>query len=316
MKMEKSGIFNILEKEYAQFTGSIFAVAVNSGTAALHLSLVALGIGPGDEVIVPDFTMAACGFAVQYTGARPVFVDCDDSLLIDVNQIRAAITPRTKAIMPVHIYGRLCNMKEIYRIAQENNLFVIEDACEAQGAVYDSKADVTCYSFFKNKIISAEEGGIVTTNRPGLYERMVYLKNMAFDENHTYFHTDIGFNYRIPETQAKMALRSLKKYKKNSKKRRVIEAWYDELIPEPLQMPKRDAVWVYDILLPPYRDEAIKRIQGARYFFKPLSIMPMWSGPVGPKALDYSQKGMYLPVHPSMIKADVQNICHELYQLL
>ncbi len=312
----KVGISNyqILEKEYSNFVGSKFGISVNSGTSALHLALVALGIGKGDEVIVPDFTMAACGFAVSYTGAKVVTVDCGDDLNIDVDQIIPKITKRTKAIMAVHIYGRLCGMSAILKIANEYNLLVIEDACEAQGAVKKSKADVTCYSFFKNKIIHAEEGGIITTNKKILYDKMQFLKNMAFDSKHSYYHSQIGFNYRLPDSQAKMALQSLKSFEENNRKRKEIESVYNNFLSD-LAMPKRDAVWVFDILTNK-REVLIKSISGARYFFKPLSTMPMWKQHVGQKALFYSKHGMYLPVHPSMGKKEVLNICKKILSLV
>ena len=158
--MKKMAGYSKLEKEYAKFCGKKYAVSVNSGTSALHLALVVLGIGKGDEVIVPDFTMAACGFAVAYTGAKVITVDCKDDLTIDETLIEKKITKRTKAIMPVHIYGRLCNMEAINKIAKKYNLYVIEDACEAQGAKGLGKADLTCYSLYQNKIISGEEGGL------------------------------------------------------------------------------------------------------------------------------------------------------------
>lgn len=277
-----------LEKEYAKFVGSKYAVSCNTGTAALHLALVTLGIGSGDEVIIPDFTMVACGYAVAYTGAKPIFVDCDDTLCIDWKLIEAKITKKTKAIMPVHIYGRLCNMKEIMRIARKHNLKVIEDACEAQGAVFNSKADITCYSFYKNKIIHAEEGGMCTTNNKKYAKRINYFKNMAFGPKHNYFHTDIGFNYRMADSQAKMALQSLEDYPKENKRRRKIENKLEPLIGK---MPYRDAVWVLDTFRP------IPKELPQREFFKPLSSMPMFSGKcVSPKAEYYSKKGKYIVI--------------------
>jgi len=265
--------YKLLEKEYAKFTGAKYAVSCNSGTSALHLALLALGIGSGDEVIIPDFTMAACGFAVSYTGATPVFVDCDDTLCIDPKLIEAKITAKTKAIMAVHIYGRLCNMKEIMRIAKKHRLKVIEDACEAQGAVYKSKADITCYSFYENKIIHAEEGGIATTDNRKYAERMNYLKNMAFGTKHDYYHEEIGFNYRMPNSQAKLALKSLKNYPKENSRRRRIER-------EEYGKNWLDAVWVL-----PFPMDG-----GDRKFFKPLSTFPMYGGKCqSPKALHYSK---------------------------
>jgi perosamine synthetase len=276
-----------LEKEYAKFVGSKFAVSCNSGTSALHLALLALNIGKGDEVIVPDFTMAACGFAVSYTGANVITVDCGMDFNIDPKLIEAKITPKTKAIMAVHIYGRLCDMDKILKIANKHNLKVIEDACEAQGAVYESKADITCYSFYSNKIISAEEGGICTTNNEKYADRMNYLKNMAFSPEHDYHHKEIGYNYRMPNAQAKLALKSLRAYPENEIKRRKIEG-----------IPTHDAVWVIDTLCESekVRDLIVKNNTDARYFFKPLSTMPMWKQEVGKNALKYSKLGFYLTI--------------------
>ncbi len=286
--------YKILEKKYAQFTGSKWAVSCNSGTSALHLALLAIGIKNSDEVIIPDFTMVACGFAVSYCGAKPVFVDCDDTLCIDPSLIEAKITTKTKAIMAVHIYGRLCDMKEILRIAKKHKLKVIEDACEAQGAVYKSKADITCYSFYENKIIHAEEGGICTTDNKKYADRMNYLKNMAFGDKHDYFHEEIGYNYRMPNSQAILALKSLKNYPKENKRRRKLEKEFNSFI----KSKKRDAVWVLDyeanfsnIYDFPYSFAHYE----TRSFFKPLSSFPMYGGKcLSPKAKYYSERGFYL----------------------
>jgi len=288
-----------LEQKYAAFVGAKHAVSCNSGTAALHLGLLALGVGKGDEVIIPDFTMAVCGFAVSYCNATPVFVDCDDSLCMDWRLIEKKITRKTKAIMAVHIYGRLCNMKEIIRIAKKHKLKVIEDACEAQGAVYKSKADITCYSFYENKIIHAEEGGICTTDNKKYAERIAYLKNMAFGEKHDYFHKEIGFNYRMPNSQAKLALQSLKEVKKELRRRRKFESFCRETLPkECTTLPKRDVVWVYDYLGEPVRGfitDGIETLVQTRPFFKPLSSFPMYGGKCqSPKAKWYSERGHYI----------------------
>ena len=233
-----------------------------------------------------------------------MFVDCDETLNIDVTKIEAKITKKTKAIMAVHIYGRLCNMKEIHRIARKHKLYVIEDACEAQGAVYGSKADVTCWSFYKNKIIAGEEGGMVTTNHKWLVDKVNLLKCMAFRPQHDYFHDEIGYNYRMSNAHASLILHSFKQFSTNFKKRRQVEQWYNALIPKDLQMPARDTVWVYDVKIP------FKDVPGVRHFFKPLSMMPMWKQKVGKNAERYSQY-MYLPVYPDMKKKDVEHIVTE-----
>lgn len=279
--------YRILEEQYAKFVGTKYAVAVNTGTAGLHLSLLAVGVGSGDEVIVPDFTMAACGFAVSYTGAKVVTVDCGDDYNIDTDLIEEKITPKTKAIMAVHIYGRLCDMKAINKIAKKHNLFVIEDGCEAQGAARGGNSDCLVFSFYRNKIINAEEGGIICTDSKKLYEKMQYLKNMAFDKEHTYFHKDIGFNYRMPDSQALMVLDSLAKYKKEKARREWEEVCFDD--------GNRDAVWVLDKLASSEyeREVIVKSKSNTRRFFKPLSTMPMWKQKVGKNALKYSKIGYY-----------------------
>jgi len=275
-----------LENKYANYVGSKYAVSCNTGTAGLHLALLAFGIKEGDEVIVPDFTMAACGFAVSYTGAKPIFVDCDDTLNIDVDLIEKKITSKTKAIMPVHIYGRLCNMNRILEIAKKHNLKVVEDASEAHGAIFNSKADITVYSLYQNKIIHAEEGGICTTDNKEYADLMNYYKNMAFTPAHDYFHNHIGYNYRMPESQAILALDSLNRVNENLKKRKDFEqqciAKYGE------DMPPRNVVWVFDMLKPIFG-------QDTRPFFKPLSSFPMWGGKcISPKAEYYSKIGNYI----------------------
>lgn len=304
--------YKILEERYAGFVGTRYAVAVNSGTAALHLALVALGIGEGDEVIVPDFTMAACGFAVSYTGARPVFVDCGSDLTIDVTQIEEKITEKTKAIMPVHIYGRLCDMEAIKAIADKHNLLIVEDAAEAHGAARGGYADALCFSFYKNKIIHAEEGGIICTDSKELYEKCQDLKSMAFGGRHDYFHERIGFNYRMPDTQAFMVLSSLDDYAQNAEKRRNVEAMFaTHFYSKP-----HDAVWVYDSMSPEkdrYMQNAASYGIPARHFFKPLSSMPMWQGQeVGVNAARYSAFGFYLPVIPDFTRELVDKMVSDL----
>jgi dTDP-4-amino-4,6-dideoxygalactose transaminase len=275
-----------LEQEYSRFVGSKYAVTCNSGTSALHLALRALGVSAGDEVIVPEFTMIACAFAVSYCGATPVFIDCKDDLNIDFELIEEKITPRTKAIMPVHIYGRLANMDKIMAIADKHGIFVVEDACEAQGAVFQSRAHITAYSFYKNKIIHAEEGGIATTDDPELAKRMNFLKNMSFGDQHNYIHAEIGFNYRMPDTMATMALRSLEEYPQERDRREVLVRYYDSVFGE---TPKRDANWVYDM-----KKQPVIGLQ-TRDFFKPMSMNPPYLGEYKHlNAYRLSQEGMYI----------------------
>lgn len=305
--MTKSS-YKELEEKFAEFVGTKYAVAVNSGTAALHLSMAALDIGPGDEVIVPDFCMAAAAFAVSYTGAKPVFVDCGDDLLIDVSKVREKINSRTRAIIAVDIYGRVCDMQVLDDIANEHALTIIEDACEVHGAKV-GPADAICFSFYRNKIVNGEEGGIICTNDEQYYKDMQDMKSMSFGETHDYFHKRIGFNYRMPDSQATLILQSLASINENLAKRKQVEVWYDKYVPDQCKMPEREVVWVYDILHH-NKDEIIKNVPGARHFFKPMTSMPMYRArkSANPKAYNYSSFGLYLPVNPSMTETDVQNV--------
>ena len=210
---------NRFEEEFAKYCDCKYAVSVCNGTIALHLALLALGIGKGDEVIIPSFTMIASAFAVCYTGAKPVFVDADkETWNIDVTKIEEKVTPRTKAIMPVHIFGKMCDMDVICAIAQKYNLYVVEDAAEAHGATYHGKkagsfSDIAGFSFFANKNITTGEGGMVVTNNEELYNKAKYFKNVCFPLNgpRTYSHDDIGYNYRMSNVVAAIGLAQVEK---------------------------------------------------------------------------------------------------------
>lgn len=210
---------NEFEEQFAKYCECKYGIAVCNGTIALHLALIGLGIGKGDEVILPTFTMIASAFAVCYTGAKPVFVDADkDSWNIDVKRIEEKITPRTKVIMPVHIFGKMCDMDAICALAKKYNLYVLEDAAEAHGATYhDRKAgsfsDMAAFSFFANKNITTGEGGMVVTNSKKLYDRARYFKNVCFpiDGPRNYQHADIGYNYRMSNVVAAIGLAQVEK---------------------------------------------------------------------------------------------------------
>lgn len=207
------------ENRFAEYCGCKYAVAVTSGTAALHIALSSLGIKKGDEVIIPSFTMIACAFAVCYTGAKPVFVDVDkDTWNIDCSKIESKITSKTKAIMPVHIFGNPCDMKAIMKIAKKHKLHIIEDCAEAHGAEYYGKkagsfSSIAAFSFFANKNLTTGEGGMVVTNNKKYYDRCRYFRNMCYslDKPRTYEHDDIGFNYRMTNLQAAVGLAQIEK---------------------------------------------------------------------------------------------------------
>ncbi|MBN9756665.1 Lipopolysaccharide biosynthesis protein RffA [Pseudonocardia sp. Ae406_Ps2] len=298
------------ERAFADWNGSAHGVACSSGTTALTLALRALDIGPGDEVIVPEFTMIASAFAVTYNGATPVFVDCADDLDIDVTRIEEAITPRTRAIMPVHVYGRRCDMDAVMALAHDYNLSVVEDSAEAHGV--RPVGDIACFSLFGNKIITSGEGGICLTDSPRLAAQMAHLRGMAFDPDHTFLHRKLAFNFRMTNLQAAVALAQTEALDEILERRREIEKRYDaglEHVPGLTRMPPRDVLWMYD-LLHERRDDLRTHLSSAgvetRVFFKPMSRQPMYLDPRWPEltAHRYAETGLYLPTHTGLSTAD------------
>ncbi|MDR2800248.1 MAG: DegT/DnrJ/EryC1/StrS family aminotransferase [Desulfovibrio sp.] len=207
------------ERAFAGWCGAGHGIAVCNGTAALQVALLALGIGPGDEVIIPDFTMAASAFAVCHAGATPVFADADPRTWnLSPEAAAARIGPRTKAIMPVLIFGNPCDMGALRRLAAAAGAFLLEDAAEAHGAVFEGKrtgtmSDIAAFSFFANKNITTGEGGMVITDSADLAARCRYFRNMCFppDAPRDYLHADIGFNYRMSNIHAAIGLAQTEK---------------------------------------------------------------------------------------------------------
>ena len=211
------------EEAFAAYNGTKYAVAVSSGTAALQLALLAHGIGPGDEVITTPFSFIATANAILFTGARPVFADIDEkSFNLEPAQIEKKITPKTKAILPVHLYGQPCEMDQIMNMAQEYKLIVIEDACQAHGAEYKGRKTGSfgtgCFSFYPTKNITCGEGGMVTTNSKEIAEKIKMLRNHGQKER--YFHVILGYNLRMTDLAAVIGLCQLKKLNQFNAQRR------------------------------------------------------------------------------------------------
>lgn len=202
------------EEGFAEMCGTKFAVATSSGTTALHLALLAHGIGAGDEVITSAFTFIASANSILFTGARPVFVDIDPKTFnLNPDLIEAAITPKTKAIMPVHLYGLACDMTPILRIAEKHNLAIIEDACQSHGAVYKNgkvgSFGTGAFSLYPTKNMTSGEGGMVTTNDPVIDEKCRVLRQHGMRRR--YYHDELGYNFRMTDIHAAIGLAQLKK---------------------------------------------------------------------------------------------------------
>lgn len=300
------------EEAWASFNNREYGVACNSGTNALYLALKALGIGPGDEVIVPEFTMVATAWAVSYTGATPVFIDCKDDLNINVDLIEEAISPNTKAIIAVHVYGRPCDMIAINDISLQHNLYVIEDMAEAHGI--QPTGDIACYSFYGNKILTTGEGGMCLTDHRAWAEEMRKYANMYFDKARTLIHPKIGHNFRMTNLQAAIGLAQVERAVEILYKRNQIQSWYDKYLPPEFKMPPREVLWMYDINCGHRQEEIKKKLEEwgieSRYGFKPMSMQPMYEGPYKHlKAYEWSRKILYLPTYYNLTEEEVANIC-------
>lgn len=329
---------NAFEEKFANLCGTKYALSASNGTTALHLALASLGIKEADEVIVPDVTFIATANAVSYTGAKPVCVDIEtDTWCIDPESIKKKITPRTKAIIPVHLYGHPANMDEIIAVAQEHNLYVIEDAAEAHGAEYKGKrvgslGDLGIFSFYGNKIITTGEGGIITTNSDEIYERSKMLRDHAMSKDKRYWHTEIGFNYRLTNLQAALGLAQLERIDELINKKRQIFEWYKEFLGDlkairlnPEADWAKNVYWMVCLVLEGdagiTRDELMVRLKGkgvdTRPFFYPISQMPMYNNqPMNPVAHDLSYRGLNLPSGVNLSKSDIEYISETISEAL
>lgn len=326
-----------LEKDLADYVGTKHAVGLNSGTDALHLALRALDIGEGDEVITVAFTFVATTEAIGIVGAKPVFVDIDkDTFNIDVEKIENAITPKTKAIIPVHLYGQPCNMDVIMDIAKKHDLFVIEDCCQAIGATYKGEmvgsiGDVGCFSFFPTKNLGAMgDGGLLTTNSQLINDRVIALRNHGGAIR--YYHDEIGVNSRLDEIQAAILRVKFKHINEWNKKRRENAYRYNELFKDytDIQTPKEldDTYCVYHqyTVKIPNRDEVHKMLQEAGigamlYYPVPLHLQKVheYLG-VGEGALPYTEENtklvISLPMFPELTKEEQKTVANTLIKCI
>ncbi len=328
---------SIFEKQFAEHCGTAHAIAVSNGTVALHLALVALGIGPDDEVIVPDLTFAASAAVVLHAGGKPVLVDVDrESWCLDPGCVEQAITPRTKAIMPVHLYGRPCDMERLQQIAEAHELIIVEDCAEAlgaqvRGAQVGSFGRTACFSFFGNKIVTTGEGGMCVTSDPALYEKMLVLRDHGMSKTRRYWHECAGFNYRMTNLQAAIGvaqmecLDSILTYRDH-----IAEMYHEGLADTDLVLPHpgsgmREVVWLVSGMLEESvdKDQLMSRAKekgvDIRPFFYPLSDMPPYEGccprPT-PVSHELSGRGISLPTSIAFSDDDYARIIDTVRECL
>jgi perosamine synthetase len=287
------------EKSFSEFCQTRCGVATSNGTTALHLALLTLGIGEGDEVIVPALSFIASANVAVYTGARPVFADVDErTWTINPSLIEPLITSRTKAIIPVHLYGHPADMDPILDLARKYHLWVVEDAAEAHGAEYKGRkvgslGDFGCFSFYGNKIISTGEGGMLVTNREEYVEKARILRDHGMSKERKYWHPVVGYNFRMTNIQAAIGLGQMTKIEQLIDNKREVAACYRQGFKQvpgivlPAEEPWAKSVyWLYSILLKPElnkkRDDLIAYLSRAevesRPVFYPIPAMPPYQG--------------------------------------
>jgi len=323
-----------LEEKFAAVCGTKFAIATTSGTTALHVALLAHGIGPGDEVITTPFTFMASVNSILYVGARPVFADIEEgSFNIDPESIKAAITPKTKAIMPVHLYGLPCNMDEIMAIARQHGLVVIEDACQAVGAKYKGKTvgsfGTGCFSLYATKNVMSGEGGMITTDDEGIARCCKMIRNHGMERR--YYHDMLGYNFRLSDLHAAIGLAQIDRLDGFTQKRRANAAYLNQHITSvvtPKAQPDCEHVWhQYTIRVDRGRDRdaAVKQLNDAGVgtgIFYPVPayrqahLVKMGYGNMSlPVTEQLVKEVISLPVHPLLSQADLETIVTEVNKL-
>ncbi len=334
-----SGYLTRFEQSFADYVGTKFAMATSSCTGALHLALLALGVGPGDEVLVPEVTWIATASAVSYTGAKPVFVDVDaETWCMDPESARRAIAPNTKVIMPVHLYGHPTDMRAIVALAEEHGLKILEDAAPALGAEVEGRkvggiGHIAAFSFQGAKIMTCGEGGMLVTSDPALLERARYMNDHGRDPHTAFVNTAIGYKYKMSNLQAALGLGQLERIEELVAKRRLNFQWYrDRLAGVPgltlnVERPwARNIYWMSSIVLGDEfslgRDQVMAGLKqrdiDSRPFFLPISSFPMFENrrDANPVAYKLSNRAINLPSGHNLTEADVDRVCASLLEVL
>ncbi|MGH9443214.1 MAG: DegT/DnrJ/EryC1/StrS family aminotransferase [Thermoanaerobaculia bacterium] len=331
------------ERRWAEFCGAEHGVAVSSGTAALEVAVHALGLQPGDEVILPTFTIVSCALAVLEAGATPVLVDSDPrTWCLDVDQVRSKITPRTRAIMPVHMYGHPAEMTPLLEMASKFGLDIVEDAAEAHGAEYRGRrvgalGRFGCFSFYANKIITTGEGGMVLCRSEADAERARTLRNLCFRKERRFWHTELGHNFRMTNLQAAVGLAQTEQVEEHLRRKRAMAAFYSDRlrglpgVSLPVELPHvRNVFWMYGLVLddsfPFDAVEAAKRLreQGVetRPFFLGMHEQPallekgLFRGEAYPVAERLARRGFYIPSGLTLIEEQMSRVCDAVRRIL
>ena len=331
------------ENEFAAYCGVKYGVATSSGTTALHLAVATLGIKEGDEVLVPTFTNMATFMAVLYQGAKPIPIDIEpDTLNLNPALLEGKITPKTKAIIVVHIYGHPVDMDPVLKIARKHNLFVIEDAAEAHGAEYKGKkagslSDLACFSFYANKILTTGEGGMIVTNNEELAKKAKSLGSLAYGDKPRFMHKEIGFNYRLTNLQAALGVSQLKRIDAIIEKKRKIADFYKKELAEisdiqlPVEKPyAKNVYWMFHIVLKGALEGKRDKIMSAlkekgietREAFIPFNMQEIFiakglTKKEGCPVANYvAMNGLYLPSGPDLSEEELKYVADSLKEII
>jgi len=340
------------EEKWAAYCGMKYGVAVSNGTTALQVAVGCLDLQPGDEVIMPTFTIISCALAVVYNEGMPVLVDSEPrTWCMDVAQVEAKITPRTKAIMPVHIYGHPVDMDPLFALAEKHNLVIIEDAAEVHGAEYLSEQDgpnptwrrcggmghISAFSFYANKLITTGEGGMVLTNDPVYAETARSLRNLCFQTERRFYHTKLGHNFRMTNMQAAVGLAQIERVDEIIAKKRWMGLTYTERLRDipGLQLPveetwARQVYWMYGLVLDESTgmdaEEFARRLQSlgvqTRPFFLGLHEQPVFlergwfKDKCYPVTERIARQGLYLPSGLALTASQLEQVCEAVRKIL
>ena len=331
------------ENRWAQYCGRKHGVAVSNGTVALQLAFEALDLKPGDEVIMPTFTIISCAQAVVFAGGTPVLVDSDArTWCMDTTQLKNKITARTRAIMPVHIYGHPVDMEPVTNLAEKHGLAVIEDAAEAHGAEYRSRRCgsfglMSCFSFYANKLVTTGEGGMVLTDDRALAERLRSLRNLCFLPGRRFYHEELGFNFRLTNLQASLGVAQIERMDEIIRKKRWIGEEYTHRLQhlKTIQLPveekwARSVYWMYGIVLSPdtrmnaveFAEKLKSRGIETRPFFLGMHEQPvfqrqgLFKGECYPVAERIARQGLYLPSGIGLTPEQLRTVCNGVNEVL
>ena len=327
------------EKKWSNYCGADEGIAVTNGTSALQVAFKSLNLQPGDEVIMPSFTIISCATAIIEAGGKPVLVDCyPDTWCLNIEQMKEKINNRTKAILVVHMFGHPAEMDPIIKIVKRHNLYLVEDAAEAHGATYNNKrvgsfGDLACFSFYANKLITTGEGGMVLSNNKKLTKKIRSLRNLSFRSDRRFYHTEIGYNYRLTNMQAAIGISQIENLQNHIDIKRKNTFLYNNIIRKmdlPLRLPSenensKSVFWMYGVVLKNKKLNAkilAEKLENRGIETRPLFLgmhqqpvlkkMKLFNNEKFPVTEELSRFGLYLPSGLKLNKKKINFICNVL----